>query len=288
MAIQAGATAAESLAAGLPRLLLEAERLAHAASPGMHGRRRTGPGENFWQFRDFRNGDDSRRIDWRRSAGADRFYLREREWEAQASIALRLHDSPGMTYRSHANLPPKRDRAVLLLLALASLLLRAGERVALADMTPPLTGNSALHKLAAALLNVATQPEAAQPASPPVDPKARVIAFGDFLEPEPVFSARPGGAVVQILDPAECDFPFTGRIIFEGFSSEPEIEAANAEAWGAAYRARIIAQREAVIQAAQCAGQTALFHRTDLPTAAALAAIYHALAAGRTTAGSAP
>jgi len=282
VAIQAGATAAESLAAGLPRLLLEAERLAYAASPGMHGRRRTGPGENFWQFRDFRNGDDPRRIDWRRSAGADRFYLREREWEAQASIALRLHDSPGLTYRSHPNLPAKRDRAILLLLALASLLLRAGERVALADVTAPLTGNSALHKLAAALVNGGARLAA------PADPKARVIAFGDFLEPDPVFSARPGGAVVQILDPAECDFPFAGRIIFEGFSSEPEIEAANAEAWAATYRARITAQREAVIQAAQRAGQTALFHRTDLPAAAALAAIYHALAAGGGAAGSTP
>ncbi len=263
---------AESLAAGLPRLLLSAERLAHAASSGSHGRRRTGPGENFWQFRDFSTGDDARRIDWRRSAGADRFYLREREWEAQASIALRLHDTPGLSYRSAPALPTKRDRAALLLLALASILIRSGERVALAGITAPLTGNTALHKLAAALAGGGRQPAA------PTDPKARIIAFGDFLSPDPVFSAPPGGAVVHILDPAECDFPYSGRILFEGFSGEPEIEAASAEDWAATYRARIKAQRAAVTSAAQRAGQTALFHRTDAAPAAALAALYQALA----------
>lgn len=262
-------TTAESLAAGLPRLLLAAERLAHAAAPGRHGRRRTGAGENFWQFREFRNDDDARRIDWRRSAGSDRVFLREREWQAQASIALRLHDNPGMAFRSTPRQPSKRERAVLLLLALASLLLRAGERVALAGVTPPLTGNTALHQLAAAL---------GHGGAARLEPKARVIAFGDFLTPDPNFAAPPGGAVLQILDPAECDFPYTGRIVFEGFANEPEIEAASAQGWAAAYRGRIAAQREAVRIAAQRAGQTALFHRTDAPPAMALAALYLALA----------
>ncbi len=265
-------TAAESLAAGLPRLLLAAERLAHAAAPGMHGRRRTGQGENFWQFRDFSAGDDARRIDWRRSAGSERYFLREREWEAQASVALRLHDHPGMGFRSTPNLPSKGERAVLLLLALASLLLRAGERVALAGITPPLTGTAALKKLAAAI---------GGGGDARTDPRARLIAFGDFLEPDPVFSGPPGGAVVQILDPAEWEFPYTGRIVFEGFSSDPAIEAPSAQAWGQAYRARIGAQREAVRLAAMRAGQTPLFHRTDAPPATALAALYLALSAPR-------
>ncbi len=261
--------AAESLAAGLPKLLLAAERLAHVAAPGAHGRRRPGPGENFWQYRDFRSGDDARRIDWRRSAGADRLFLREREWEAQASVSLRLQDGAGMGFRSSAALPAKRERAMLLLLAVASLLLRAGERVALAGKTPPLTGSGALRNLAAAFVTGG---------SVAPDPKARVVAFGDFLTPDPVFYAPPGGAVVQILDPAECDFPYTGRVVFEGFTGEPEIEAARAEDWSVAYRDRIAAQRAAVTQAAQRAGQTALFHRTDAPPASLLSALYMALA----------
>lgn len=270
---------AEALVAGLPRLLLAAERLAHAAAPGMHGRRRTGQGENFWQFRDFGADDDARRIDWRRSAASDRFFLREREWEAQASIALLLHDHPGMGFRSNPNLPSKGERAILLLLALASLLLRAGERVALAGVTPPLAGHGALHRLAAALQSGGFARIAPEAHFVRQEPKARLIAFGDFLQPDPVFSNPPGGAVVQILDPAEWDFPYAGRIVFESFGGEPEIEAASAQNWAAAYRLRIAAQRDAVRHAAQRSGQTPLFHRTDAPPATALSALYLALAA---------
>lgn len=269
-ATRSATQSAEALAAGLPKLLLAAERLAHVAAPGAHGRRRPGPGEDFWQYRDFRNGDEARRIDWRRSAGADRLFLREREWQTQASISLQLQDNAGMDYRSSAWLPTKRERAILLLLAVASLLLRAGERVALAGKTPPLTGHAALSSLAAALV---------AGGAAPAEPKSRVIVLGDFLEPDPVFYGPPGGAVLQILDPAECDFPFTGRCIFEGFASEPEIEAARAEHWATRYRDRLSAQRNAVVAAAQLAGQTPLFHRTDMPPAGALAALYLALSA---------
>jgi uncharacterized protein (DUF58 family) len=259
---------AESLASGLPRLLLAAERLAHVAAPGVHGRRRAGPGESFWQFRDFRDGDDARRIDWRRSASGDRFLLREREWEAQASVRLRLHDGPGMDFRSSSALPSKRERAVLLLLAVGCLLLEAGERVALAGVTPGMTGRAALRRIAAALVSGGTAR---------IDSKARQIAFGDFLAPEPVFAAPPGGAVVQILDPAECDFPYAGRVLFTGYAGEPPIEAPRAESVAAAYRARLAAQRAAVVAAAQHAGQTPLFHRTDSPPALVLAALYQAM-----------
>jgi len=262
---------AESLAAGLPKLLLAAERLAHVAAPGTHGRRRAGQGEDFWQFRDWRDGDDARRIDWRRSASGDRLLVREREFEAQASIALVLDDNPGMGFCSAPGLPAKRERAILLLLAVACLLLEAGERVSLAGVTPPMTGRSALRRLAEAFLSGGVAR---------LDPKARQIVFGDFLGPGPVFTGPPGGAVVQILDPAECDFPYAGRVIFTGYAGPEEIEAPRAEAWGPAYRARLAAQKAAVLAAAQRAGQTKLFHRTDAPPATALSALFQALARG--------
>jgi len=259
---------AQELAARLPKLILAAERLAFIAAPGLHGRRRGGQGDSFWQFRDWQNGDDARRIDWRRSAQGDRLYLREREWDAQASVALSLEDTPSLDFQSHKSLGTKRDRANLLLLALAVVLLRAGERVALAGITPPLAGQSALRALAAGLLTGGAAG---------IDSQARQVRFGDFLTPAPSFTAPAGGAVLQILDPAECDFPYTGRIVFEGRSNEPEIETANAENWGTAYRARMAAHRAAVAHAALRAGQTPLFHRTDQPPAASLAALYQAL-----------
>ncbi len=264
---------AQALAEGLPKLILAAERLAFIAAPGLHGRRRGGAGDAFWQFRDFRDGDDARRIDWRRSARGDRLYLKEREWAAQASLSLQLQDTPSLVFSSDKTLPTKRDRAALLLLALAAILLRSGERVCLYGRTAPLSGNRALPMIAASLLG-GTVPGTAE-ANP--DETSRRVVFGDFLFPAPGFARRPGGAVLQILDPAECDFPYRGRVMFEGFSREPELEAANAESWAETYRARIAAQRETVARAAMEAGQTALFHRTDHPPAQALAALYHAL-----------
>jgi uncharacterized protein (DUF58 family) len=256
------------LAAGLPRLLLAAERLAHVAAPGAHGRRRAGPGESFWQFRDFRDGDESRRIDWRRSGSSDRLLVREREWEAQAIVAVKLHNTPGLGFRSDEKLPAKHERAVLLLLAVSLLLLEAGERVALAGVTPAMTGRGAVRRIAQALVSGGTAP---------VEARARQIAFGDFLTPDPAFAAAPGGAVVQILDPAECDFPYAGRVIFTGYAGEPPQEVRRAETIAAAYRARLAAQRAAVVAAAQHAGQTPLFHRTDHPPAGVLAALHQAL-----------
>jgi uncharacterized protein (DUF58 family) len=261
-------TQAQSLASGLPKLILAAERLAFIAAPGLHGRRRGGPGDSFWQFRDWQNGEDARQIDWRRSAQGDRLYFKEREWEAQASIALSLEDSATLDFSSDAKAPTKRERATLLLLALAWILLQAGERVSLAGITPPLSGNKALQSLAAALITGGHAP---------LDKQARRVTFGDFLRPDPAFASPSGGAVMHILDPAECDFPYRGRIIFEGLASEPSLEAANAADWGPAYRSRIAAQRDAVIRAALATGQTPLFHRTDHPPTHALAALYRAL-----------
>lgn len=261
-------TTAQTLAAALPRLLLAAERLAFVAAPGLHSRRRAGAGEAFWQFQEFRAGDDTRAIDWRRSAMGDRVFVRQQEWQAQAGLQFHLHNSPGLDFRSHDKLPSKLERAILLLLALASVLLRAGERVALAGITPPLSGTGALPRLATALASGGSTEQA--------DSRARQIAFGDFLLPNPTFSAPPGGVVLQILDPAECDFPYAGRVIFED-GNAPEIETSNAAAWRAAYRARLAAQRAVVTRAAHGAGQTPLFHRTDAPPALALGALYQAL-----------
>ena len=78
--------AGRTLAANLPRLILESRKIAATVIHGLHGRRRAGSGENFWQFRRFVSGEEARRIDWRRSARDDNLYVREREWEAAHTV----------------------------------------------------------------------------------------------------------------------------------------------------------------------------------------------------------
>src|SRR5271170_356213 len=108
-----------TLAAAMPRLILEARRVAATIIHGLHGRRRAGPGENFWQYRRFISGEPAARIDWRRSARDDNLYVREQEWEAAHTVWIWPDRSPSMIFRSQLATETKLDRALIMALALA-------------------------------------------------------------------------------------------------------------------------------------------------------------------------
>ena len=103
----------------MPPLLVAAERVAATVAQGVHGRRRVGQGETFWQFRQYQPGDAASRIDWRESAKSQRLYVRETEWEAAQSVWLWRDASPSMDYSSAGisavRWPTKGERAELLL-----------------------------------------------------------------------------------------------------------------------------------------------------------------------------
>src|SRR5438128_12589561 len=145
---------AEQAAASLPPLLVAAGRVAITVAQGVHGRRRVGQGETFWQFRQYQPGDAASRIDWRKSAKSERLYVRETEWEAAQSVWLWRDASASMDYTSAGYVPggewpTKRDRAQLLLVALASLLVRGGERLTvLGSGMAPMSGRIALSRVA--------------------------------------------------------------------------------------------------------------------------------------------
>ena len=167
---------AEQAAAVLPPLLVAAERVAVTVAQGVHGRRRVGQGETFWQFRQYQPGDAAARIDWRESAKSQRLYVRETEWEAAQSVWLWRDASPSMEYTSAGYVPggewpTKRDRAELLLVALASLLVRGGERLTvLGSGMVPISGRVALSRESPAR-SPARRPAGARPlplrAAPP-------------------------------------------------------------------------------------------------------------------------
>ncbi len=73
-----------SLAANMPRLVLEARRISATVIHGLHGRRRAGAGESFWQYRRFASGEPAQNVDWRRSARDDHLYVREQELGSRA------------------------------------------------------------------------------------------------------------------------------------------------------------------------------------------------------------
>src|SRR5882724_5085024 len=133
-AIEAEATqratgAGRSLSATMPRLILEARRVAATVIHGLHGRRRAGNGENFWQFRRFVSGEPAARVDWRRSARDDHLYVREQEWEAAHTVWIWPDRSPSMVFASPPVRETKLDRALVIAFALTEALVEGGERV---------------------------------------------------------------------------------------------------------------------------------------------------------------
>ncbi|QYK40823.1 MAG: DUF58 domain-containing protein [Paracoccaceae bacterium] len=279
---------AEGLGASLPPLLAEAEHLAATVILGEHGRRRAGMGDEFWQYRPAAPGDSARMIDWRRSARSDGHYLREREWQASQTVSLWVDPARSMAFTGARDRAAKSDRARLLALALAVLLLRGGERVGLAGAdAPPRGGRAQLLRLVQALSDGAEDygvPDVAGLAA-----HGRAVFVSDFMgDPAAVEEALARasdrgvrGALVQVLDPAEEEFPFDGRTIFESMGGTLRHETLRAGDLRARYLDRL-AERKARLEAlARASGWHFLCHHTGQGAQAALLWLYRALERGR-------
>src|SRR5437764_14319463 len=149
--------AARTLAKSLPRLILEARRIAATVIHGLHGRRRAGPGENFWQYRRFLSGEPARRVDWRRSGRDDTLYVREREWDAAHTVWLWPDRSLSMHFESLLSQESKLDRALVITFALAEILVQAGERVGVPNLMRPTGSRNVLDKLVNAIIHDAEE-----------------------------------------------------------------------------------------------------------------------------------
>lgn len=284
----------EQTAAVLPPLLVAAERVAVTVAQGVHGRRRVGQGETFWQFRQYMPGDAASRIDWRKSAKSQRLYVRETEWEAAQSVWLWRDASASMDYTSAgyvagADWPAKRERAELLLVALASLLVRGGERLSLLRSgMAPVGGRMALSRVVEL---IAREHAGAQglPAFEPLPRAGQLVLIGDFLAPlEAVNSALArfagvglNGHLLQVVDPAEEDLPFAGRVRFAGVEEREEIVISRVESIRADYGGRFRDHRAGLAAIAGRLGWTFAAHRTDRPPGLALLALYEALSGDR-------
>ncbi len=284
---------AKSLADALPGLLVEARRIATTVLAGWHGRRRAGPGETFWQFRPFLAGEAPGRIDWRRSARDEHLYVREREWEAAHTIWLAADLSRSMDFRSKLANASKRDRAVVLLLALAEMLAGAGERVGLLGLGDPILARNAAERLAETLAHN-SRAAAGWPDARRLTRFSDLVVIGDMLDPIPEIEAklaefsRAGATVhlVELRDPVEETFPYAGRAEFRDPESGAVYLAGRAEQIADDYRRHLAARRDHLAATCRRMGWTYLLHRTDRPATEPLLAL-HARLSDRSLAGGA-
>lgn len=282
---------AEEIAAAFPPLLIAAERIAETVAAGLHGRRRAGTGETFWQHRAYAFGDPVAMIDWRQSArAADRLYVRQNEWDAAAAVWIWRDASRSLDYASSRETPTKRRRADLLAVALASLLAQGGERIGLAGPSGRLFhGRTAAQRFFEALGIDDFDERASAPPAIPVRAHAQIVLISDFFAEfeaiaEAVARAASLGAkgvMLQIVDPAEEIFPFRGRTEFADVESRDRLLFGDALALRSSYRREFEAHRDRLTRLAARFQWTFIAHRTDAPASAALLSLFMALSERR-------
>ncbi|APH73177.1 DUF58 domain-containing protein [Aquibium oceanicum] len=268
----------------IPDLLVEARRIANTVISGWHGRRKQGVGENFWQFRPYVEGEAIARIDWRRSARDDQHtYVRDREWEAAHTIWLWADPSPSMLYKSAQASVSKESRALVLVLALAELLSRSGERIAWPGLSDPFNARNGAERLAAILAqanDIPTRPELIS-----VRRFSDVVIASDFLDPvEETMEwldvlARHGvrAHLIEVADPAEETFPYAGRTEFVDPETRQKFTAGRAETLGDEYRRLYLARREALISWSTRLGWSYTVNHTDRLASEVLVRVHMAL-----------
>ncbi len=276
---------AEAEAARFPALLARAEHLAGTVLLGEHGRRRSGMGDDFWQYRPVQAGDELRHIDWRRSAKSDGQFLRQREWQIAQSVTLWVDGAASMRFSSDNALPEKSDRARLLALAMAILLNRGGERVGLSGANLlPRRGEAQVERISLALLHD-DEADYGAPETTGMLSHGRGVFLSDFLgEIGPVKDALTSaadrgvrGVLYQILDPAEESFPYRGRTIFESVGGSLAHETLKASELRDRYLARLAARKDELQALCIATGWQYGLHRTAESAQSALLWLYNAI-----------
>ncbi len=281
-----------TLAASLPRLVLEARRIAANVIHGLHGRRRAGTGESFWQYRHFVSGEPAHAVDWRRSARDNNLYVREQEWEAAHTVWLWPDRSLSMAFASKGVRDSKLERALIVTFALAELLVDGGERVGIPGVMNPTSSRGVIDKMAQALLHDTTARASLPPGFAPAA-MAEIVVLSDFWSPldeinhmlANLSSNGSHGSMIQVLDPAEESFPYSGRVEFADPETGELITAGRAERWASDYVTRVAAHQDAMRDATGRLGWLFSTHTTSRSAAELLLYLHSGLMASRSGAG---
>ncbi|MEZ5787196.1 MAG: DUF58 domain-containing protein [Xanthobacteraceae bacterium] len=285
-ALGKAAGTSRALADTMPRLILEARRVAATVLHGLHGRRRAGPGENFWQYRRFVSGESAASVDWRRSARDEHLYVREQEWEAAHTIWLWADRSPSMAFSSRLAPDSKLDRALVILLALAEVLVQGGERVGIPGLMSPTASRHVIDKIGQAIVHDTGERASLPPSFAPA-PLSEFVLLSDLWSPigdirttlARLSTSGAQGHVVQVVDPAEETFPYSGRIEFVEPEGGGAITAGRAETWRRDYAARVDLHRSEIRAQADRCGLSFIVHRTDRPASELLLQLHARLSA---------
>jgi uncharacterized protein (DUF58 family) len=190
-------------------------------SPGSIAGARAGNGTDFWGIREYRPGDQMRRLDWKRSARfPGRLFTRENEQEDIADFALIVDARAQAAYRSVGR--ALGEIAIDAAASLAELLLRGGNRVGMAlcgesmDVVYPGYGKPQLQRILRALAEIDFDGQgsfASFDMTPlqTFSPRALLIVLSPIADGvSPLFRRlRAGGNLALLVSPDAIDYTKT-------------------------------------------------------------------------------
>jgi uncharacterized protein (DUF58 family) len=253
---------AETLASKMPRIILSARKTASQLTLGLHGRKKAGMGEEFWQFRRFDPSEDMRNIDWRRSARDNHYSVRERELE----VAHRFNFYPDLSLSMQFGTPDKAEIAVIMTLVLADIFNDGGEKIALAGHTNAFSSRNMIEDMAGHI----TRADLTR--LPPVTKGELIVltdSFGDLDALNALMKTQKTHVIV-INDIVEETFPYLGRVQFEEREESLKYDAGKAESLKEAYLAKLAEHRSTLKENVKKTGGTIDFYVTNQPIASFL------------------
>ncbi len=269
---------AEGVTKSLPSLSAPLSTKAFNTTRGIHGKRRAGSGDSFWQFRPFQEGDQQQDIDWRQSAKSDHLFVRQQEWESAQNVWIWCDTSPTMDYRSKHTLKTKLETSLTLSLATAMAYSEGGEKIGLLGVDEQTSlGQFGLERFTNSLDHERERANIL-PQKLPKTRQAHFVIFSDFLKDkeeldhffETVASLELTGHLIQILDPVEMDFPFKGRVKFQDITSDDSFLAGRANDLKANYDDALKDWQSYLTTKATAIGWHFNTQRTDVPLSQAL------------------
>jgi len=234
-----------ALLAGLGTLELRARTLVEGLVSGMHRSPYRGFSVEFTEHRKYSQGDDLKHLDWKVFARNDKYYVKQYEQETNLRMLLVLDASESMNYRSEPKGLSKYQYASVMAAALAHLVLDQADAVGLMlfdDRPGRLVRASNRHGQYRALIQEMdrapgsgkTRIRHVLDALAELLPQRHlVVLLSDLLDdPEDVLRGlrhlkhrRHEPLILQVLDHAEIEFPFTERSRFVGLEGIAPIVA---------------------------------------------------------------
>jgi uncharacterized protein (DUF58 family) len=175
----------------------------------------------------------------------------------------------------------KLYRALLVALALGEVLVEGGERVCIPGLMRPTGSRNVIELMAQAIVHDRSERQSLPPNFAP-SPLAEIVLLSDLWSDiadirrtvTQLSGSGARGHVVQIVDPAEETFPYSGRIEFVEPEGGGRITAGRAQTWRADYEARVARHRAEIRAETDRLSWSFTIHRTDRPASELLLALH--------------